>query len=104
MRVPERRKYPRYGVQFDAKIESGTEASPAFVTDISMEGMFLVTDTPLLVGASFTARVLLHPPLVLPCVVRRVLPGRGMGVKFHRPSDATRARLEKLVVQLAAGA
>jgi hypothetical protein len=101
--VPERRKYPRYGVQFDAKIESGTEASPALITDISMDGMFLVTDTPLWVGASVTVRVLLHPPLVVDCVVRRVLPGRGMGVQFHRMLDTTRARLERLIVQLGAG-
>ncbi len=101
MRIPERRKHPRYGVQLDAKIDLGSEVCPVLVTDVSMEGMFLVTDSPLLVGASFTARVLLDPPLVLHCVVRRVLPGRGMGVQFDRMPDTTRARLEKLLARLA---
>ena len=100
MRASERRKYPRYGFQSDAELVEGQEARRAFITDISMAGMFVVTDAPLLVGASCTVRLLLSPPLVLDCVVRRVWPGKGMGLEFAKPSEAARARLEKLITSL----
>lgn len=103
MRIPERRKYTRYGIQLDVEIGSGPEVWPAFLSDIGMGGMFVVTSTPLLVGASCTVRVLVDPPLVFSCLVRRVLPGRGMGVMFGEMPDSVRVRLEKLLAKIAAG-
>ncbi len=52
------------------------------VCDISAEGMFIEIAAPLWVGATFSAQVALDKPLRVLCTVRRVEPGRGMGVKF----------------------
>lgn len=97
----ERRRYPRFPFQSDVEVQWGSEAIPALMTDISMGGMFLATHNPLWVGASFTARIPLGEPLVLHCVVRRVLPGKGMGVLFVDLPDDMRARLEKLIKMVA---
>lgn len=101
MRTPERRKYLRYGFQADAEIVAGSESRKAFITDISMGGMFVVTEAPLLVGAACTVRLLLDPPMTMSCIVRRVLFRKGMGMEIDRPSDVDRARLERLVTRLA---
>lgn len=100
MRFSERRKYTRYGFQSDVDIVFGSETRRAFITDISMGGMFIVTETPLLIGSPCAVRLLFTPPLELDCVVRRVIPGRGMGVEIQRPSDVARVRLERLLTSL----
>ena len=97
MTQPERRKFTRYPIQFDVELQWGFEVLPALITDISAGGMFIATNNPLWVGASFTARVALGEPLELHCVVRRVLPGKGMGVLFVDVAEETRKRLEALI-------
>jgi hypothetical protein len=84
-------------LQFDVELQWGFEVLPALITDVSLGGMFIATNNPLWVGATFTAKVLLGEPLNLHCVVRRVLPGKGMGVLFADVDDGTRQRLEKLI-------
>lgn len=100
MRLSERRKYTRYGFQSDVEIVAGSETRRAFITDISMGGMFVVTDAPLLVGTPCAVRLLFTPPLELECIVRRIMPGKGMGVEITRPSDVARVRLERLLTSL----
>ena len=100
MRFSERRKFPRYGFQSDVEIVLGSETRRAFITDISMGGMFVITDTPLLVGSPCGVRQLFTPSLELDCIVRRVIPGRGMGVEIRQPSDVARVRLERLLTSL----
>jgi hypothetical protein len=100
VKIPERRKYVRYGFQADAEVLHGGETKPAFITDVSMCGMFIVTETPLWMGAACTVRVLLIPPITLNCVVRRVLFGKGMGVDFEPPPEDVRVRLERLIASL----
>ena len=97
MTQPERRRFPRYPFQSDVELQWGFETLPALITDVSVGGMFIATNNPLWVGASFTARMVLAEPLALNCVVRRVLPGKGMGVLFVDLNDEARARLESLV-------
>lgn len=97
MKQPERRKFPRYPIQFDVELQWGFEVLPALITDISLAGMFIATNNPLWVGASFTARVALAEPLELHCVVRRVLPGKGMGVLFVDVAEESRKRLDALI-------
>ena len=97
MTQPERRRFPRYPFQSDVQIQWGFETLSALVTDVSLGGMFIATNNPLWVGASFTARIQLGEPLPLNCVVRRVLPGKGMGVLFVDVPDAVRAQLESLI-------
>lgn len=97
----ERRRHPRYPFQSDVEMQWGFEKLSALITDISLGGMFIATNNPLWVGASFTAQVLLGEPLALHCVVRRVLPGKGMGVLFVDLPEDTRKRLEDLLKMVA---
>jgi len=97
----ERRRFQRYPFQSDVEMQWGFETLSALITDVSVGGMFIATNNPLWVGASFTARVVLGEPLNLNCVVRRVLPGRGMGVLFVDLPEETRARLENLIKMVA---
>ena len=50
--------------------------------DLSSNGMFIESVDPLWVGAGFTAQLTLDPPLRVNCFVKRVEPGRGMGVSI----------------------
>jgi hypothetical protein len=63
--------------------------------------MFIATSDPLWVGAEFAVRLLLEEPLHLYCVVRQVVPGRGMGLEFLDLTDPLRAKLERLFETLA---
>jgi len=63
--------------------------------------MFIATSDPLWVGAEFAVRLLPEDPLRLHCVVRQVVPGRGMGVEFLDLKNPLRARLERLLEALA---
>ena len=103
MKIPERRKYPRYGFQSDVEVVTASTVTRAFITDISLGGLFIVTQAPQPVGVTFTARLLLDPPLILSCEVCRVLLGKGMGTAFTEVSETDRIRLEKLLAWLASG-
>ncbi|MGB6430882.1 MAG: PilZ domain-containing protein [Candidatus Acidiferrales bacterium] len=87
---------------FDAplEIEWGSSTLPARVSQISASGMFIQIDQPLWVGARFEARLGVKPPLLLQCVVRRVAPGKGMGVSFEVVEPKGIERLEELVASL----
>ncbi len=97
----ERRRHPRYGFQGEAEIEWGSATLKAMVSDISQGGMFVVAANPLWVGATFAARLLMEQPIAMDCVVRRVLPGRGMGVEFLNPKQKTAEEVARLVGMLA---
>jgi len=100
MSVAQRRQFPRYPFHAEVEIEWGSEVLRSPTTDISLGGMFVQTGSPLWVGASFSAQVLLEEPLRVDCVVRRVVPGQGMGLAFAPLTDQAQARLEKLVTRL----
>jgi hypothetical protein len=82
------------------ELQWGFESLPALATDISMGGMFIATTNPLWIGASFTARLLLGEPVTLNCTVRRVLPGKGMGVLFTDVSPEQQSRLAELIQKI----
>jgi c-di-GMP-binding flagellar brake protein YcgR len=96
----ERRKDPRYGFQVDALVEWDSQTLRTLLTDISMGGMFLATNKPLWVGSACSVQLLLGEPLRVNCEVQRVIPGRGMGVRFVNLTEAAQARLEKLLEKL----
>ncbi len=100
MNIPERRKFPRYPFQADVEVQWGFETLPALATDISQGGMFIATTNPLWVGASFTARLQLGSPVTLNCTVRRVLPGKGMGVLFVDVTPEQQAQLAELIQKI----
>lgn len=93
----ERRRHPRIPLHAQVEIEWGSEILRGVATDISQGGLFIETSDPLWVGAAFSGRVLLADPLAVECVVRRVVPGQGMGVEFDRLSNESRQRLLQLL-------
>ena len=81
----ERRWAPRYSFRANLEIEWGSAVLRASTRDISTNGMFIESPDPLWVGAGFTAHLALEQPLKVDCFVKRIEPGRGMGVTVtHR--------------------
>ena len=88
----ERRKYPRVAARIKIKW-SGDPADKltreyvdSVVRDVSLGGMFLVTNRPLPKGSLVTLRFSGNPPVRVKAIVRwnrRWLPPRGMGVAFY---------------------
>lgn len=76
----ERRWAPRYSFRASLEIEWGSAVLRGSTRDISSNGMFIEVPDTLWVGAGFTARLHLPHPVKLDCQVKRVEPGRGMGV------------------------
>jgi hypothetical protein len=76
----ERRWAPRYNFRASLDIEWGSAVLRASTRDISSNGMFIESSDPLWVGAGFTASLQLDRPVKVDCFVKRVEPGRGMGV------------------------
>lgn len=76
----ERRWAPRYNFRASLDIEWGSAVLRASTRDISSNGMFIESPDPLWVGAGFTANLQLDRPVKVDCFVKRVEPGRGMGV------------------------
>ena len=97
----ERRRNPRYRCNTPIEIEWGSEILRVTASDISSTGMFVITESPLWVRAEFAARILAAEPVPVVCVVRRVQPGRGMGVQFGPPSQEAQKALDALLWKLA---
>ncbi len=97
----DRRRSPRYAFEVALEIEWGSAVLQCRVSDISAEGLQVVLADPLWVGASFAANLVLDAPLRLVCVVRRVEPGKGMGVTIEVPDEEDRKRLAALLETLA---
>jgi hypothetical protein len=76
----ERRWAPRYDCRVSLDIEWGSAVLRATTRDVSTNGMFIESIDPLWVGAGFTASLQLELPVKITCFVKRVEPGRGMGV------------------------
>jgi hypothetical protein len=78
----ERRWAPRFRFHADLEIEWGSTVLRARTRDVSSNGMFIESADPLWVGAGFSAQLTLDRPVRLNCFVKRVEPGRGMGVSI----------------------
>ncbi|HKW64135.1 MAG TPA: PilZ domain-containing protein [Candidatus Acidoferrum sp.] len=76
----ERRWAPRYSFRASLEIEWGSAVLRGNTRDVSSNGMFIEVPDTLWIGAGFTARLHLPQPVKLDCQVKRVEPGRGMGV------------------------
>jgi hypothetical protein len=83
----ERRWAPRYDFRAGLDIEWGSAVLRASTRNVSSSGMFIESSDPLWVGAGFTANLLLDRPLKVVCFVKRVEPGRGMGVSVSFPDQ-----------------
>jgi len=81
----ERRWAPRYDFRAGLDIEWGSAVLRANTRDVSSNGMFIESTDPLWVGAGFTANLQLDSPVKVVCSVKRIEPGRGMGVAVSFP-------------------
>lgn len=97
----ERRMARRYPYDAVLEMDWASARLRGHVRNTSAVGMFIDTGDSLWVGASFSAQLAIEPPLRVGCVVRRVEPGRGVGVTFFVPEEEGRARLTTLLETLA---
>ncbi|HEY2456110.1 MAG TPA: PilZ domain-containing protein [Candidatus Acidoferrum sp.] len=102
LRRAERRRSPRYHFQAPLEIEWGSARLRARTRDISENGMFIESEDLLWVGAGFRARLATERPVWLDCSVKRVEPGRGMGVSIAVSQNQPQAHYQDLLSQLAA--
>jgi hypothetical protein len=96
----DRRWAPRYSFRADLEIEWGSAVLRGSTRDISASGMFIEAVDPLWVGAGFTARLGLERPLRLECSVKRIEPGRGMGVSVSVSEAESQMLFEDLLSAL----
>jgi len=96
----ERRKSVHYEFGADVEIEWCSKRIWGRVRNISKQGMFIELPEVPLANAAFTAYVALNEPLRLECVVRRIVPGRGIGVTVTPYDVKARARYEALLIAL----
>jgi hypothetical protein len=96
----ERRWAPRYSFRAELEIEWGSATLRGSTRDISSNGMFIESADPLWVGAGFTARLALAQPVRVDCFVKRVEPGRGMGVVVTVSEQQHQQRYQDLLSSL----
>ena len=96
----ERRWAPRYAFRAAVEIEWGSAVLRASTRDISANGMFIESPDTLWIGAGFTARLTLDHPVKVDCFVKRVEPGRGMGVTVILSEPQNQKHYQDLVASL----
>jgi len=101
-RRSERRWAPRYAFRADLEIEWGSALLRGITRDISSNGMFIESADTLWVGAGFSAKLVLERPVKVDCFVKRVEPGRGMGVTVAASEPDNHQRYLELIQGLSA--
>ena len=99
-RRAERRWAQRYEFRANLEIEWGSAVLRASTRDISSNGMFIESPDPLWLGAGFTAHLVLDRPVKLDCSVKRVEPGRGMGVSVKLSEEQNEQQYKDLLASL----
>jgi hypothetical protein len=99
-RRSERRWAPRYSFRANLEIEWGSAVLRASTRDISSNGMFIESSDPLWIGAGFTAHLVLDRPVKVDCSVKRIEPGRGMGVSVTLVEQPHEQRYQDLLASL----
>jgi PilZ domain-containing protein len=99
-------KERRTSQRFKAKPGSAVSyvEGAAAIGDVSMDGLFLLDSEPLPVGTKFTFSLMLgRETASFQGIVRRSLPGKGMGVQFTETHRELRRRLLSHVASLPLG-
>jgi hypothetical protein len=96
----ERRWARRYPLDADVEIAWGSSTVLARVRDISRSGMLLSSPEALWIGATFSAKLLVDPPIEFDCIIRRVEPGRGIGVQMSTQQQEHQNQLQDLLARL----
>jgi hypothetical protein len=99
-RRSDRRWAPRYSFRANLEIEWGSAVLRASTRDISSNGMFIESVDPLWIGAGFTAHLVLDRPVKVDCSVKRIEPGRGMGVSVTLSEGQHEQRYQDLLASL----
>jgi hypothetical protein len=99
-RRSDRRWAPRYSFRANLEIEWGSAILRASTRDISTNGMFIESADPLWIGAGFTAHLVLDRRVKIDCSVKRIEPGRGMGVSVTLSEDQHEQSYQKLLDSL----
>ncbi len=99
-RRSDRRWAPRYSFRANLEIEWGSALLRASTRDISSNGMFIESPDPLWIGAGFTAHIVLDRPVKVDCSVKRIEPGRGMGVSVTVSEEQHEQRYQDLLASL----
>jgi hypothetical protein len=97
-----RRSFTRYQFRVQAELVWQSRRAWGRVVDISRGGMFIEVDTNFRLNATFSAFLALNVPLQVDCRVRRIVPGRGVGVSLTVPRDM-KERFDALLLALAFG-
>jgi hypothetical protein len=95
-----RRSFARYEFRVGAEVIWHKQRLQGQVRNISRGGAFIELEQPLPMNVSFCAFLALDTPLQLNCKVRRVVPGRGIGVTISVPASV-RPRFDGLILALA---
>jgi hypothetical protein len=98
----ERRHWQRKKYRGNIEIDWGSTVLNANVRDIGPQGLFVELIPPLWLGATFHARLMLNPVLLLECKVARVDPARGIAVIFKVSEESGKGQLESLLLSLPA--
>ena len=96
----ERRWAPRYSFRAELEIEWGSAVLRGKTRDISANGMFIESPDPLWVGAGFTARLSAEKSFRMDCTVKRIEPGKGMGVSMTLPETQNQKHFQNLLTLL----
>jgi hypothetical protein len=96
----DRRLLNRRKFQGTLEIEWGSATLKGLVRDLGPQGLFVELVPPLWVGATFSARLGLDPPMHMDCTVCRVEPGTGFAVTFNLLEESGKAQLESLLAAL----
>ena len=83
-------------------IQSDSATLEASVSGISANGLFIETVNPLCEGATFSANLMIDPPLQMYCTVTRIDPSRGMAVRIAFAAREYEERFTKLVEKVLA--
>lgn len=92
----ERRQHDRSRLIVDVRFDGGDATGIASTKDISAGGLYISTQTEIPVGETLALRLTLGgQQVVVKGDVVYSNPGHGVGVRFHRLSDETRAIMER---------
>jgi hypothetical protein len=96
----ERRQFNRSRLIVDVHFDGAESTGIASTKDLSLGGVYLTTQSLLPLGATLSLRIPLGgEQLVVKADVVYSNPGRGVGVRFHRLADETRAVMERELPQ-----
>jgi hypothetical protein len=97
-----RRQFDRFQFEVNAEVSWRSGKSWGRLTDISRSGLFIEMAEAPPPGAHFSVSLALNLPLKLTCIVRRVVPGHGIGVALSVP-EQSKKRFEALLLALSGG-